>query len=297
MIPNFAHAQTYNAAMRLLAAGEHTIVSRVNHALLLQSARLVQHAALDFDGSLHSDRSCWAKVAARLPPNLEAADEAIRQYYYADNLYVPGESVVDLSDPDWFFQHRHPGNADVIEGGWVGRDVGWYMEGGLTQEDFADVGRNLQTREGAVPLIGMMDHTTIISFGLQAVILPWIQHHGVQASVVANRLRFDDSGRVIGHHPNLIAASTKRLAAEVFADGLAGSAAKILVLGDSIVDIHMMLRDSFNVLILPRTAGDAQLQKFRERGLQQMWPKLTMILHSDSLMPLVKLLLQARRTL
>ncbi len=64
--------------------------------------------------------------------------------------------------------------------------------------------------------------------------------------------------------------------------------------GDSIVDASMMHPDGFNVLIFPCNEKNRDLAEFRANSLAAIWNRLTAILVSDSLVPLVETITTAR---
>jgi phosphoserine phosphatase len=187
-----------------------------------------------------------------------------------------------------------PGNQPAVDGAWVAQDINWYKEAGLTREDFLRVATELDARDGASELLLMMDHRVIITFGIEQVVQDWLAQRKIRASVAGTRLTFTEQGLLTGHHPNVVTSTTKALAYDRFLKLSTLTPGETLVIGDSVVDVHMMQPGGFNVLLLPPGESEKKLRDFRENNLASMWERLTMILVSDSLSPLVDLFMHAR---
>ncbi|MBI4435439.1 haloacid dehalogenase-like hydrolase [Candidatus Uhrbacteria bacterium] len=260
------------------------------HELMSRAAR-VRNGCFDFDGTLHTGNT-WAAVGRRLPETLREQDAAIRTWYW-DQLHtqVPQRS---LDDPDWFHGHLPAQNQAVVDGAWVANDVHWYMEAGLTRDDFEAVAQELVERPGASDLLQLMRHRVVITFGIEQVVQRWLRDRNISAAVAGTRLTFNEVGRLTGHHPNVVASTTKEHAARRFCELCGSTKDETLVIGDSVVDVHMMGPTNFNVLVVPPSEIDRKLRDFRENSLSAMWDRVTMILADDSLEPLVALLRDAR---
>ncbi|MBT5808633.1 hypothetical protein HOI18_05165 [Candidatus Uhrbacteria bacterium] len=69
---------------------------------------------------------------------------------------------------------------------------------------------------------------------------------------------------------------------------------QLLVVGDMLSDTELMRNDSFNVLVISTLDMDELLERAIRRFLETSWSKITMIICSDSLMPLVDLISHTR---
>lgn len=285
------HARSLTHALELITSGVPNIISRIPLWDLMSHAALVRDGLFDFDGTLHTGNT-WATVGRRLPEELRARDAAIREWYWT-HLHTPPNGHT-LDDPDWFHGHLMGSNQAVVDGAWVANDVQWYMQGGLTREDFLAVARELKERYGSRDLLRLMRHRAVITFGIEQVAQDWLTVREIPTPVAGTRLIFDETGRLTGHHPNVVASPTKEHAARRFRELTGSGEQELLVIGDSVVDIHMMTGRTFNVLIVPPSELEKKLHDFRENNLGAMWERVTMILADDSLEPLVQFLQEAR---
>jgi len=287
------HAHSLAHAIELISSGVPNVISRIPLWDLVSRAAMVRDGLFDFDGTLHAGNT-WAAVSRRLPVALREKDAAIRTWYWNQlHTQAPRRS---LDDPDWFHGHMPTLNQAVVDGAWVANDVHWYMEAGLTRDDFEDVAKELQARPGSADLLQLMRHRAVITFGIEQVAQSWLRARGISAAVAGTRLMFDEEGRLTGHHPNIVASPTKEYAARRFRELSGSTEPETLVTGDSVVDVHMMGEDSFNVLVIPPSELEKKLRDFRENNLAPMWSRITMILADNSLEPLVTLLQEARQT-
>ncbi len=285
-------ARSLGPAIKLITSGVANVISRVSMHELMSRAARVNNGCFDFDGTLHTGNT-WAAVGRHLPEALREQDAAIRTWYWRQfHTKAPQQS---LDDPDWFHGHMLPWNQAVVDGAWVANDVHWYMEAGLTRDDFEAVAQELIARPGASELLQLMRHRAIITFGIEQVAQSWLGNRGISAAVAGTRLTFDEAGRLTGHHPNVVASPTKEHAARRFRELCDSTEDETLVIGDSLVDVHMMGKNSFNVLVVPPAELDRKLRDFRDNSLGPMWGRITMILADDSLEPLVALLHDARQ--
>lgn len=285
------HAKTFDEALTMVGSETVNVISRIPLWDLISRASLVRDGLFDFDGTLHTS-STWAVVSRGLPEKLREADAAIRSWYWEQVHH--GDVIFPLDHPDWFHCQMAIGNQAVVDGAWVANDIQWYIQAGLTRQDFKTVARELRARPGATELLKLMRHRAVITFGIEQVAQDWLRNRSITAAVAGTRLTFDDGGRLIGHHPNVVASPTKRFAADRFRELTRTTGREIIVVGDSVVDVHMMAKDSFNVLVVPPSEFNRELQDFRENNLAGMWDQITMMLADDSLEPLVALLQEAR---
>lgn len=99
---------------------------------------------------------------------------------------------------------------------------------------------------------------------------------------------------MIGFHPNVVVSATKKTALLRFMRLAEVQEHELLVMGDSINDFDMMLEKSLNILLIPPAEIDERLIAFRRGYLKHMWPRLSAILVSNSLFPLVEFILDSR---
>jgi len=94
----------------------------------------------------------------------------------------------------------------------------------------------------------------------------------------------------------VVVSSTKTVALNRFMHLNGISVANHLVIGDSYIDIGMMPEHSFNVWILPHTEEVEGIAEFREARFESMLRRVTMVLYSNSLEPLARLLQEAKNS-
>jgi len=286
------HVASLEKATELLAEKTPRLLCRLAPAEIMKQAARVKAGAFDFDGTLVTG-SQWKSVEALMPAPLKAEQESIRNWYYA-HTNNGNELSLPVTDPDWFHGTLIKGNRLVAEGAWIAESFRLFGKAGITEAQIKQVSFGISPREGALDLLNLFDPRVIISFGIEQVILAWAKHHGVPSAVAASRLQFDDRGVVSGCHINLVASETKEFAADLFRKATGIHEEELLVLGDSVVDIAMMHPNGFNILIVPPSETDKRIADFRHNHLEAMWDKLSLILISDSLLPLVELIETAR---
>jgi len=286
------HAQSLEHALELVASGVPNIISRVPLLDLMSRAALVRHGLFDFDGTLIGG-SQWRALGELMPEYLREADLENARWYRSQR-HGQHEQDSSLEDPDWWIDELETGNTLAVDGAWVASTVAMLALSGVTWNDIEHAAATLPARAGAVELIRLMDQRAVVSFGIEQFIQAWLLHHGLRVPVAATRLLYDSSGRVERPHINIVGAGSKKFAAARFRRLANVEERSLLVVGDSVVDVHMMGEDSFNVLVVPRTEVDHKLQDFRENNLEVMWERITMILFDDSLESLVDLLREAR---
>jgi len=284
-----------DAIVLLEGTSSDCLISLVPEDELMRRAARITAGAFDFDGTLTTG-SQWRAIDDLMPEVLRELGSQNRDWYWS-HLHKIGNLPASVLDPDWFHSDLHEGNQKVAEGAWIAETISLYRQAGLTRRDIEDVWLALPQREGACDLLELVDPRVVISFGVEQVILSWLQNlQVVDTAVAASRLKFNEEGVVSGCHINLVVSETKQFAADRFRQITGVAEDQLLVVGDSVVDVHMMHPRGFNILIVPRAEADKKLAGFRTNGIGVMWDRLTAILVSDSLQPLVELIERARAT-
>ncbi len=282
--------RSLDVAMSLLQQPGHCIISRLPAKDLLARAKRVTAAACDYDGTLIAG-SQWVAVDQLVPTVFHAQMNASRTWFFSHR--DTGTNGMTIDNPDWFHAVIETSNDPIAEAAWVAETFQIYRDARIHRDQLHQVGTHLIPREGAIHLLELMKHRVVISMGIEQVIESWLRHHAIISPIAASRLLFED-GLVSGYHFNLVVGHTKRTAADRFRKMTNVQETDLLVLGDSAIDATMMYPESFNVLILPLGESDARLSEYRLRHIPTMWDKLTLILQSDSLLPLVHLIQSAR---
>lgn len=257
------------------------------------SARLarVRVGAFDFDGTLVTG-SQWKVLDEFMSAELRQEAEAIRDWYFAHTRDGHSNGL-SLDDEDWFHADLAAGNRLVAEAAWIAESIRLFGKAGIGMDHIEKTAQQLIAREGAIELLGLMSQRVIISFGIEQVIKSWLTFHGLRSPVAASRLTLKN-GVVAGCHINLVVGETKPFAADRFRKLTGASEEELMVVGDSVVDAAMMRPGGFNVMIMPPGESDKRIVEFRENHLPAMWDRLTLILQTDSLVPLVELIRTAR---
>lgn len=271
---------------------DHLILSKNKPDLIKKMASSIRHLAADFDGTITAG-SQWVEIQNFLPRNLLTEEHEDRDWYY-DQTSDYNTEITDLSDPDWLHGHLMFGNQTAVEGAWVARSFARYIQANLTDVHVRMAGQAVVMRQGATELFELMHQRVVITFGVEQIIQAFLEKNKLHASVAATRLTFDKSGFINGYNRNVIVSATKASAAKRFHELVGDPPPFFLSIGDSIVDIKMMPENGFNVLIMPPGEANKKLAAFRRNHLAAMFDKLTMILVSDSLLPLVDLIRRAR---
>lgn len=295
MLDNAVYAQTYEEALAFMRSGQHQLISRVPLLELAERAKRVKDGLFDFDGTLHAG-NVWHELHKLLPPHLQAEDDRLRAYFFGGALTRP-TGRVNLLSPNWFFDHADPRNKDTMQGAYLALAISWYIQSGVTRGDFHAIVDRLGERPGARELMMLMRHRCICTYGLEPAPDHWLRRRGIVGHPIGTRLYFSGSGpdaTITGFHPKVVTASTKQLVAQTYMEGGDTRPEELLVTGDTIVDISMMLPETFNVLVVPKTERDARVRQFRSAHLETLWEKITVINLCDSLMPLVSLIRTAR---
>lgn len=284
--------RTIDEASQFLKDGTPRLLIRFPLDEVIARAARVTAIAADFDGTLVPGNQ-WRELQRLLPQDQQAEEERIRDWYF-DHTKEGHRDDVPLDSPDWFHSDLHPGNRLVAEGAWVASSIERYMKAGVTRAQITKLAQQMPARVGAFMLLGHFKTRAVISFGLEPFIVDWLAYHGTTASVAASRLLFNEGGQVNGYHINIVGSETKEFAADVFRRKAGLQEHELLVVGDSVVDAHMMRPGGLNFLVIPPKEGDKRMTAFRNAHLDTMWDRITGILVSDELLDLVALLNLAR---
>lgn len=285
------HTPNLDAVSRALATREHQVLALCPINELMARLACVRAGAFDFDGTLVTG-SQWKTLDEFMSWELREEAEAIRDWYFA-HTRDGGNNGLSLDDDDWFHADLAAGNRLVAEAAWIAESIRLFGKAGIGMEQIEQTAQQLIAREGAIELLALMSQRVVISFGIEQVINAWLTFHGLRSPVAATRLTFKN-GSVAGCHINLVVGETKPFAADRFRKLTGVSEQELMVVGDSIVDAAMMRPGGFNVMIMPPGESDKRIVEFRENHLPAMWDRLTVILQSDSLLPLVELIRAAR---
>lgn len=288
------HARSHTQAFEQVALGVANVISRIPLWDLMSRASRVHNGVFDFDGTL-TPGSQWRVMGTLLPEDLRHADMESSRWYHS-HIHGQGVNGVTLENPDWWINHLETGNQLAVEGAWVAATVGMFTKAGITHTQIEEAVRTLSPRQGVAQLMSLMRHKAVVSFGIEQFIQAWLRHIDLTVPVAASRLIFDKEGRVVNLHINIVGAGSKEFAAARFRQLTETTEDGLIVVGDSVVDVHMMSADSFNVLIVPPSELDRKMKDFRDNNLGAMWDRITMILADDSFEPLVTLLQEARQT-
>lgn len=279
-------------ATTILSQSKPCMVSRVPALDLKSHARTVSAGAYDFDGTLISG-SQWIGMEQLVPQNFHPQMNASRTWFFSHRN--TGTNGMSVNHPDWFHSVIERSNDPVAEAAWVAETFQIYKDARIAQKQVYRVGQQLIPREGAIALLNLLERRVIISMGIEQVIAAWLQHYMISSPIAASRLLFEQDV-VSGFHFNLVVGNTKQTAVARYCKMAQIPETHLLVLGDSAVDATMMYPNSFNVLILPLGEKDDRISAYRLRHIPDMWDRLTLILQSDSLLPLVQLIKSARNS-
>lgn len=161
---------------------------------------------------------------------------------------------------------------------------------------FKEAGERCRMRQGVRDLFDLLSPRVVISMGVEQTIQACLAHNGLEAAVAATRIEFDQDGIMNGYNPNVVVSSSKGAALAQFRRLTRLSLDEYLVIGDSFIDVEMMPEGAFNILIVPHTEDFSGIANFREIHLEAMLKKVTLVLYSNSLTPLVQLMHQAHET-
>lgn len=286
-------ARSADEALTHIRSGSFAIISRIDISELFNRAALVRDGIFDFDGTL-TEGSQWRSVGELMPESLRSVDIENYQWYH-DHLHDQDVQDVSLDDPDWWIGHLETGNKLAVDGAWLAATVYMLRLSGVTKGQIQSAAKSLQARQGVTPLIKSLRNKAVISFGMEQFIQSWLEHHQIEIPVAASRILFDEEDIVDRVHINIVGSGSKEFAAARFRRISGSSDRELMVVGDSVVDIHMMSQSSFNVLIIPPSELKKKMKGFRENNLEVMWNRVTMILASDSFDPLLQFFKTASR--
>ncbi len=273
--------ESYDTLMRILPTLDphHPTlivnVARGGYEVFRRHIRAALALVSDFDGTLIAG-SQWRDVGTLMRPELREADIEDAKRYFA------GRERSDLSDIAFIF-----------------RSIERMRESGIVEGALELLARKQMPREGAGELFGSFDRAAIISYGMSDYIRMWRSGHGIGAvgtcDIFALELSWDR--RMLANYP---LAGCKK--ATVISDGNKGYAMDIflakhglhprdaLVMGDAPTDLKMMMHaESCGVLMMPKIDPELARKLQREKVLKEMLPKVSAILVSDTLTPLVEL--------
>lgn len=256
------------------------------------AAQQINFGVFDFDGTLNH-RAQWSVLVDLMPDSIRLEDESDLEWYLGLSQQPIGfESP--LHHPDWFHQHHDIRNQGALEGALTSRAVDRFKRGGMTRAHVRDAGLRIRLREGVQELFDLVPNRVVISYGIEQLIEACLTHHNLQASIAATRLRFDEQDRLIGYEPNVVVTTTKPVALDRFIQMTQASNEQLLVMGDSIGDVHMMREGSLNVLMLPCTDQTDVLRTYRQGHLEEMWDELSVVVLSESLLTFTNFFQDAR---
>jgi phosphoserine phosphatase len=171
------------------------------------------------------------------------------------------------------------------------------MRHGITKTQLQEAGKKVPLREGAKKLMELFEihERLIVSWGIKPLIESCMSHHEIETGVAATILAYDEQERINRVHPGaVVVGQNKHLAVEAFLElgDLGGE--HVLAVGDSSWDLMMMPKGGTNVLLVSKYGSD-ESRIVKDRYLDLMWNKLTLIVQSASLMPLVELIEESRK--
>jgi len=271
------------------------VISSLEMPDLLVRLGLCRLGAFDFDGTLTGKQQYatqWNRLDIHLLPELQQAAMDDREQYL---LRKKDDDHHPEAGEDWWVAHIPKENLPCTEAAWLSRSIERYARSGMTQAMVNAAGRERILRPGTSNLLALFEKRIIISFGIEQFIRACLQTNGLTADIAANRFRFDEQSRLIGYHTNVVASLSKKTALERYMTIQGFKPHEVFAIGDAVTDIEMMQPDGFNVLLMPKNDHDAKWVAFRRNHLPTLWPKITMILVSDTLNTMVELINMARR--
>ena len=289
---NIHQYRTVDEARALLSGNEDRIVSIHSEQTVRKQASFIRAGAFDFCGTLTTGNQ-WQEIKRCIWEGLRKEDDGDRDWYFNMTTHVP-DTDSSLSDPDWFVKDGFHGNRAAIEGAWIARSMQRFMHANLHRKDFENAGRRLILREGTEELFDLMTACSVISMGMEQIIRACLDHHSLSAAIAATRIHFDEKGVMNGYHPNVLGAVSKATAQARFMQLAGHHVHNHLVMGDTLLDTEMMPKGAFNVWILPHTEDYGTTSAFRDMHFQMMLSRVTIVLYSNSILPLVQLIREAR---
>ncbi len=285
--------KTVDEARELLSGTEDRIVTKLQPAEILKRARWIKAGAFDFDQSLAIGNQ-WLEIESIVGSHYIQGEQSDREWYleraHANHTNHKGP----IEDTDWFFEKTVLDNRAAVEGAWVARSVKRFEQQAVMDSTFAHIGKHMTLRDGARDLFALLEKRLVISMGIEQLIAASLQHNGMSAGVIATRLVFNKENTVSGCHRNVVVSTSKGVAHRRFVELSEMRVKHHLVLGDSYFDIHMMPQGAFNVWIVPHSDVDNGLVNYRDAHFEIMLDRATIVLYSNSLLPLVMLIREAR---
>lgn len=267
---------------------EDLICSRIPRHTLLQRGKMVDTGIFDFDFTLTGTRSQWHEVQIACLRGTAAEDEdRDRDFYYGGKPTWGGESPYPQNDA-WL---KDAGCRDLSseQAAYGTRTIMRWAMAGVTRSKLRKVGAKIALREGVADVFNEIERRVIISFGIEELIEACLEANKLSATVVANRLFYDQRGRVRSHHPHVVVNATKQLIARQLLAQARTPAEHVLCIGDSVGDIEMAPPFGLNILLLPRDTVSAQIGKWRDGQLPQLWDKVRCVVISDTFYPVWEL--------
>jgi len=273
--------EEFLVAFEQVESGDQVIIVNAAHCSV-EEFRSAMRAARgligDFDGTFHIGNQ-WADVREMISPVfLAEAERELRAYLEGDTVRTDRDDIRFLLNS-------------------VGRLVG----SGIHTEDFLTAARGRNPREGTAELINSFgdplkfgDHVCVVSFGLYDYIDFWF--HTLAGSrrslvtVMALRLKWAGDGLLDGCDVGTVVTDgNKGYMADVFRAQHKLEPDETVVVGDAPTDFQMMHPDNIGVLVVPHFDPEKDREKYRNNGLPKLWPRVSAVLVSDSLMPLARL--------
>lgn len=282
----FAEAERY--ALEALGKREDVLIVnglRGDADWFARSVRSAEAGVFDFDGTLHAG-SQWSDVRT---------------------LLTPGHAAVDREEADLYFSRANgePSPEEITR--FLFNSVRRMAESKVAQRELIHLAECSPPRPGAVELLQSFDseamqtfdpRLAIVSFGLYDYIVAWCNAQGLVTPLIAStKLAFtpwtagpEGWPVVRGANPlTFVGTHTKGYAAHAIVESFGVPMNRVLVVGDSPTDLHMMSEGNLAVLLLPHRDADPARLAFRLRGLSELWPRVAAVLVSDSLEPLASL--------
>ncbi len=275
-------------AMREQFAGEDVVFSRIPARTILERGRMVDTAIFDFDFTLTRVRSQWHQVQiAHLAGELADHEDRDRDFYYGGKPTWGNESPYPKNDA--WLTDAECRDTSSEQAAYGTRTIMRWVAAGITREQLRSVGAHIELRDGARELFEVVENRIVVSFGIEELIEACLDTNGLTAMVVANRLFYDEEGRIRSHHPYVVVNATKKLIARRLLERTNTPPEHVLCIGDSIGDIEMAPPFGLNVLLLPRDGVVGQIGKWRDGQLPQLWEKVRAVVVSDSLRPVLEI--------
>ncbi len=241
-------------------SGRETFVERLRAADVLVS---------DFDGMLHPG-SQWADLGRFLPQAL--ADD-------------------DKREAQAFFRLTHPTVQQEID--LLFRGVERFRRAELTRLMVGEAVRSATPRAGTKALVSSFrsSRVALVSYGIYDYIRAWTYHFEIPCDhIAALRLQWNTIHRLSGYDwQTAVVGSTKGFIAESFCRSIDADARRVLVTGDSPIDLSMMHPGNLGVLLVPTEDQDVERVAYRKAGVARMWPQVSAVFVSNTLEPLVEL--------